>query len=293
MIRQFVAIALALAVCVPLAARDKKKGGKEKATTFVLANRSDSLAFCLGYANGGMVLKQRLAADFDLDSTHYDAFVKGLAKGAECYDMDDVAEALGFYHGLLVRKERMEEVMRPMLEADSTLAINRPLFLEVLEASFLADSLQMSQQEVGDYMSSLQKELQAKAMEKHKADNAAFLADNAKRDSVVTTESGLQYKVLVAGKGKVATADSKVKVNYRGTTIDGVEFDSSYKRGVPAEFTPGQVIKGWTEALMMMPEGSKWMLYIPSDLAYGERGAGPIKPYSTLIFELEVLEVED
>ena len=284
MIRQFVAIALALAVCVPLAARDKKKGGKEKATTFVLANRSDSLAFCLGYANGGMVLKQRLAADFDLDSTHYDAFVKGLAKGAECYDMDDVAEALGFYHGLLVRKERMEEVMRPMLEADSTLAINRPLFLDVLEASFLNDSLQMSQAQVGDYMTSLQKELQTKALEKQKADNAAFLADNAKRDSVVTTDSGLQYKVLVAGKGKVASMNSKVKVNYRGTTIDGVEFDSSYKRGVPAEFTPGQVIKGWT---------SKWMLYIPYDLAYGERGAGPIKPYSTLIFELEVLEVED
>lgn len=293
MIRQFVAIALALAVCVPLAARDKKKSGKEKATTFVLANRSDSLAFCLGYANGGMVLKQRLAADFDLDSTHYDAFVKGLAKGAECYDMDDVAEALGFYHGLLVRKERMEEVMRPMLEADSTLAINRPLFLDVLEASFLNDSLQMSQAQVGDYMTSLQKELQTKALEKQKADNAAFLADNAKRDSVVTTDSGLQYKVLVAGKGKVASMNSKVKVNYRGTTIDGVEFDSSYKRGVPAEFTPGQVIKGWTEALMMMPAGSKWMLYIPYDLAYGERGAGPIKPYSTLIFELEVLEVED
>ncbi|HIT83339.1 MAG TPA: FKBP-type peptidyl-prolyl cis-trans isomerase [Candidatus Avibacteroides faecavium] len=240
-----------------------------------------------------MVLKQRLAADFDLDSTHYDAFVKGLAKGAECYDMDDVAEALGFYHGLLVRKERMEEVMRPMLEADSTLAINRPLFLDVLEASFLNDSLQMSQAQVGDYMTSLQKELQTKALEKQKADNAAFLADNAKRDSVVTTDSGLQYKVLVAGKGKVASMNSKVKVNYRGTTIDGVEFDSSYKRGVPAEFTPGQVIKGWTEALMMMPAGSKWMLYIPYDLAYGERGAGPIKPYSTLIFELEVLEVED
>ena len=120
----------------------------------------------------------------------------------------------------------------------------------------------------------------------------AFLAENAKKEGVVTTESGLQYKVIKEGKGEVPTATSTVKVNYKGTLIDGTEFDSSYKRNAPATFRADQVIKGWTEALTMMPVGSKWELYIPQELAYGARETGgSIKPFSALIFEVELLEV--
>jgi FKBP-type peptidyl-prolyl cis-trans isomerase FklB len=118
-----------------------------------------------------------------------------------------------------------------------------------------------------------------------------FLAENARKDSVITLPSGLQYKVLVKGNGKVPQMTDKVKVHYEGRLLDGTVFDSSYKRGEPSELTPKQVIKGWTEALTMMPEGSKWQLYIPYDLAYGDREAGQIKPYSMLIFDVELIEI--
>jgi FKBP-type peptidyl-prolyl cis-trans isomerase FklB len=120
-----------------------------------------------------------------------------------------------------------------------------------------------------------------------------FLAENAKKDSVITLPSGLQYKVLVQGEGEVPQVNEKVLVNYEGRLIDGTVFDASARHGEkPAEFTPAQVIKGWTEALTMMPVGSKWQLYIPYELAYGERGAGAnIKPYSALIFDVELVDI--
>jgi FKBP-type peptidyl-prolyl cis-trans isomerase FklB len=119
-----------------------------------------------------------------------------------------------------------------------------------------------------------------------------FLAENGKKEGVVTLNSGLQYKVLQAGSGLSPKATDQVKVHYRGTLIDGTVFDSSYDRGQPAQFGVSQVIKGWTEALQLMSPGSHWMLYIPSDLAYGPDGAGDvIGPNSTLIFEVELLEV--
>ena len=120
----------------------------------------------------------------------------------------------------------------------------------------------------------------------------AFLAENAKKPGVITLPSGLQYKVLKEGSGPVAKAADKVKVKYEGRLIDGTVFDSTEKPGgQPATFSPGQVIKGWTEALTMMPTGSKWQLFIPQELGYGARAAGSIPPYSTLIFDVEVLEV--
>lgn len=120
-----------------------------------------------------------------------------------------------------------------------------------------------------------------------------FLAENAQKEGVITLPSGLQYKVLVKGEGEVPSMNDKVQVNYEGRLIDGTVFDASAKHGdKPAEFTPGQVIRGWTEALTMMPVGSKWQLYIPYELAYGERGAGDdIKPYSTLIFDIELVGI--
>ena len=135
--------------------------------------------------------------------------------------------------------------------------------------------------------------LQNEIQKKREDANMEFLAANKSKEGVVTLPSGLQYKILQAGTGpKPATTDSVV-CNYRGTTIDGKEFDSSYKRGQPATFPVSGVIKGWTEALQLMPVGSKWQLFIPGDLAYGARGAGPgIGPNATLIFEVELISIQ-
>ncbi len=144
----------------------------------------------------------------------------------------------------------------------------------------------------------LQKQQQEKmkvASEKNKTEGEAFLAANKSKEGVVTLPSGLQYKILTTGTGPKPTASDSVVCNYRGTLINGTEFDSSYKRGQPATFGLGQVIKGWTEALQLMPVGSKWQLFIPSNLAYGERGEprGGIEPNATLIFEVELLSIQD
>lgn len=143
----------------------------------------------------------------------------------------------------------------------------------------------------------LQKEQQEKAKEaatKNKTEGEAFLAGNKDKEGIVTLPDGLQYKILTAGTGPKPAATDSVVCNYRGTMINGTEFDSSYKRGQPATFGVSQVIKGWTEALQLMPVGSKWQLFIPSNLAYGERGAGgEIGPDSTLIFEVELISIVD
>jgi len=132
---------------------------------------------------------------------------------------------------------------------------------------------------------------QAEAKEKS-AEGEAFLAENAKRDEVTITESGLQYEVIATGEGKKPTAASTVRVHYHGTFVSGDIFDSSVDRGQPAEFPVGGVIAGWTEALQLMTEGSKWRLYVPYNLAYGERGSqGAIPPYATLIFDVELLTI--
>jgi FKBP-type peptidyl-prolyl cis-trans isomerase len=137
-------------------------------------------------------------------------------------------------------------------------------------------------------------EKRAVAAEKNKKEGPAFLAENAKKEGVVVTKSGLQYKIITAGKGGYKpTEDDVVKVHYRATFIDGTEFDSTYKRNQPYSVPPRQLIKGFTEALQLMTAGSKWELYIPADLAYGEEGSDPyVGPNAVLIFEVELLEVE-
>ena len=147
----------------------------------------------------------------------------------------------------------------------------------------------------------VQEDLRAKMQEKakeagevNKKEGDAFLAGNKAKEGVVTLPSGLQYKILKAGAGPKPAATDSVVCNYRGTLINGTEFDSSYKRGEPATFPVSGVIKGWTEALQLMPVGSKWQLFVPSDLAYGERGPSPdIGPNSTLIFEVELISIQD
>ena len=143
-----------------------------------------------------------------------------------------------------------------------------------------------------DIMNEHKKQMDAKAKAESDAIEKAFMEENKQDAGVIETASGLQYKVLKKGDGAIPVATDKVKVNYEGHLLDGTVFDSSYKRKEPATFKVNQVIKGWTEALCLMPVGSKWELYIPYNLAYGERSAGQIPPYSTLIFEVELLSIE-
>jgi FKBP-type peptidyl-prolyl cis-trans isomerase FklB len=147
-----------------------------------------------------------------------------------------------------------------------------------------------------EFQAEMRKKMQEKmqaAGETNKKDGDAFLAANKAKEGVVTLASGLQYKILTPGTGPKPTASDSVVCNYRGTLIDGKEFDSSYKRGQPATFPVSGVIKGWTEALQLMPVGSKWQLFVPSDLAYGEHGQGQdIAPNATLIFEVELISIE-
>jgi FKBP-type peptidyl-prolyl cis-trans isomerase FklB len=148
-----------------------------------------------------------------------------------------------------------------------------------------------TEQESKDAIATMQKEWAKNFAEKNKKEGLTYLEENKKKSGVKTLKSGLQYKVITKGKGKSPQEKDTVTVNYRGTLIDGTEFDSSYKRGQPASFPVGGVIKGWTEALLLMKEGDKWELAIPSDLAYGETGRQGIPPNAVLVFEVELISI--
>ena len=183
---------------------------------------------------------------------------------------------------------------------DDKLQVDADALARGVREGFTADTLAMTDEEVRAGMQQLQKthteRMQAEqkaAADKNLAEGQAFLKEIATKEGVVTTESGLQYKIVTAGDGPKPSADDVVKVHYRGTLIDGTEFDSSYKRGEPVTFPVKGVIPGWVEALQLMPVGSKWEVYIPSELAYGPGGAGgQIGPNSTLKFEVELLSIE-
>ena len=159
---------------------------------------------------------------------------------------------------------------------------------DVLNRKETAISHNEAREIVNKYFMELEEKMNAENIEKGKA----FLAENAKKEGIVTLPSGLQYEVITEGNGKKPNATDRVKCHYEGTLIDGTLFDSSIKRGQPAVFGVNQVIKGWVEALQLMSEGSKWRLFIPSELGYGAQQAGEmIPPHSTLIFEVELIEV--
>jgi len=164
-----------------------------------------------------------------------------------------------------------------------------------LKAAFTGAEAEVSEEQIRAAFTVISQRMQAAEAEAAKAaagEGEAFLAENAKKAGIVVTESGLQYEVLVQGDGAKPSRSDKVRTHYHGTLIDGTVFDSSYNRGQPAEFPVGGVIAGWTEALQLMPVGSKYRLYIPHNLAYGERGAGgAIKPFSALIFDVELLDI--
>jgi FKBP-type peptidyl-prolyl cis-trans isomerase FklB len=171
--------------------------------------------------------------------------------------------------------------------------------LQGIEDALGDGKLLLTDDEIKTVMTALQTQVRQQQEEKrlalaenNKKDGAAFLAANATKEGVVSLPSGLQYKILVAGTGPKPTATDSVVCNYRGTLLDNTEFDSSYKRGQPMTIRVGGVIKGWTEALQLMPVGSKWQLFIPPDLAYGDRGQGPGGPNATLIFEVELLSIQ-
>jgi len=179
--------------------------------------------------------------------------------------------------------------------------VNPDALTKALKDVLTNQKTQLTDQEAGTILTEMQKEMQGKRQEKMKAmgeknktDGEAFLAENMKKEGVKTLPSGLQYKVITEGKGKSPSATDTVTVQYTGKFIDGTEFDSSFKRGQAATFALNSVIKGWTEALQLMKEGSKWQLFIPSNIAYGETGTvgGPIGPNATLIFEVELVSVQ-
>lgn len=192
----------------------------------------------------------------------------------------------------------MQQFNHEVFDNDSTQQINIDLFLSGFNSGVAGKKGLMTPQEANQLVPSLMKTIKAEtAMRLYGANKKAgedFLKTNEKKKGVKTLECGVQYKVLQEGKGVIPTATQKVKVNYEGRTLDGNIFDSSYKRGEPTDFRCDQVIKGWTEALTHMPVGSTWEVYIPQELAYGERGAGnDIKPFSMLIFKIELLEILD
>lgn len=255
-----------------------------------LATETDTLTYCYGVTTT-RGLKEYLR-QFDVDSTQMDAFVRGFLKATGNQSEADKAEMVGMQIGQQVVQQMMPHFEGMITANDSTIEFNKDNYLAGFIAGVQDDDHIFS---VDEAVAMVEIINQRKLVEEYadwKAENEKWLADNAQKEGVVTTESGLQYEVLKAGHGAKPTAESRVKVHYHGTTIDGAVFDSSIDRGTPAEFGVSQVIKGWTEALQLMPVGSKWRLFIPQELAYGDADQGRIKPYSTLIFEVELLEIK-
>lgn len=295
-------IIIALAIVVAgafsiegFAAKKKEKTQKKAEKTAVtLSTQSDTLSYVAGMTmSQGLVpyLQQSLG----VDTAYMAQFIEGFETAVK---QDNNPEFKAYMAGLEIAKQ-MKERMLPGMERelkDSPDTLRRELAFRGFTDALQGDTTYYNIDDASLLFKDLMSEAQeAKAEKLYGANRRAgeeFLAANAKKDSVVTTESGLQYKVITEGKGEKPQATDRVKVNYEGRLVDGTVFDSSSKHGdKPIEFRADQVIKGWTEALTLMPVGSKWELYIPYDLAYGDRDSGKIKPYSALIFTVELVEI--
>lgn len=266
-----------------------------KAPKAELKSETDSLAYSYGMTTS-RGLKEYLVR-LEVDTTkNMDAFIKGFLKATKDMSDEEKAEMVGAQIGQQVMDQMMPHFESLVQDGDTTKVFNKNDYLAGFVAGVMDDSKVMTAEEAATYAETVQNRMVSeKAAAKYgdyRKANEAFLAENAKKAGVTTTASGLQYEVLKAGTGIKPTAASVVKVHYHGTLIDGTVFDSSVERKEPATFGVSEVIKGWTEALQLMPVGSKWRLYIPQELAYGPAEQGTIKPFSTLIFDVELISIE-
>ncbi len=201
--------------------------------------------------------------------------------------MTTATDSASYAIGVLVGEQNKQQ-----LESSDLGEPNVDLLITAFEKSLKGEETKMTMEDARAFVQSYFKRMADEKAATNKTEGETFLAENKEKEGVVALESGLQYEVLVEGTGVKPTTEDRVKCHYHGTLIDGKVFDSSVERGEPATFPVNGVIKGWTEALQLMPVGSKWKLYIPDSLAYGQRGAGQdIGPNSTLIFEVELLEI--
>lgn len=261
-----------------------------------LKSQIDSLNYAFGLSNGNGIKNYYLAndtANADSLKSKINTLLKGIAVGMKSNVDPKYAEIaeLGTRIGSALKEQKEKGLMN-----DSTLELNMKLVKQGLINGLKGSDIQMTAQDAQTYLNNTMQLRQQKQQEvtykPNKEAGEKFLAENKLRDSVVTTASGLQYKVIQMGKGSLPADTSRVKVHYHGTLIDGTVFDSSVDRGEPAVFGVNQVIKGWTEALKLMPVGSKYRLFIPQELAYGNQDQGTIKPFSTLIFDVELISIE-
>ena len=264
-------------------------------STANLKAQIDTFSYAMGLAQT-QGLKNFIVYRLGVDTLYMADFVKGLKTGIKA---GDNAKQTAFYAGIQIGQQVGDQIIPGVSRevfGNAEELINKDFFLSGFIAGVTGKNLSMSPMEAQMTAMALMEELKDARFEEqfgeNKAQGVAFLDSIAQTEGVVKTESGLCYKVITKGKGAIPTNTDKVKVHYRGTLIDGTEFDSSYSRNEPTTFRANQVIAGWTEALTMMPVGSKWMLYIPQELAYGSRDMGTIKPFSTLVFEVELLSIE-
>ena len=257
----------------------------------------DTVSYAIGMAQT-QGLKDYLVGRMGVDTTYMDAFIKGLNEGANAGDdKKRAAYFAGIQIGQQISNQMVKGINHELFGEDSTKTISLKNFMAGFVAGTTGKGGLMTVDSAAQVAQDMMRAIKAKNLEKefgpNKVAGEKFLADNAKKEDVKVLESGVQYKVLKEGNGIMPKDTSLVKVHYEGKTIDGKVFDSTYKRGQPADFRANQVIKGWTDALVHMPAGSIWEVYIPQDLAYGERQQGAdIKPFSMLIFKIELLEVD-
>lgn len=262
-----------------------------------LKNDVDSMSYAMGYSQT-QGLKEYLVGRMQIDTTYMDEFLKGLNVGASAGDdKKKAAYYAGIQIGQQISNQMIKGINSEVFGEDSTKSISLKNFLAGFAAGTTGKgSVKMTMEEAMKLAQTKMSQIKSQNMEKQYGPNKAagekFLKENAKKPGVVTMPSGLQYKVIKVGNGPMPKDTSTVVVNYEGKTIDGKVFDSSYTQKEPVTMRVNQVIPGWTEALLRMPEGSAWEVYIPQNLAYGEREAGQIKPFSTLIFKIELVKVK-
>ena len=263
-----------------------------------LKNEVDSLSYAIGLSQT-QGLKQNLAMRMDVDTAYINEFIKGFTEGANIdkNNKKKAAYLVGLQIGQQVGIGMVDGVNQEFMNLfnDSTKKVSKANLLAGFISGIDEKGSKMTVEEAQSFIQTTMENIRNTRVEKEFADNKEagirFLEENKAKEGVITLPSGLQYKVIKGGKGAIPTSTDVAKVNYRGTLIDGTEFDSSYSGNVPAEFGVTQVIPGWTEALLLMPVGSKWELYVPQELAYGSADRGIIKPFSMLIFEIELLDI--